>query len=49
MRRGECWRYQLRSIAVGPMVLISAQYLIDDPAVQMLYELAGRPCRTQGV
>ncbi len=37
MRRGECWRYQLRSIPVGPMVIISAQYLIDDPAVQMLY------------
>ncbi|MGH3770922.1 MAG: hypothetical protein ACRDRW_05940 [Pseudonocardiaceae bacterium] len=37
MRRGECWHYQLRAIPVGPMVIISAQYLIDDPAVQMLY------------
>ncbi|MBV9727856.1 MAG: hypothetical protein JO309_00265 [Pseudonocardiales bacterium] len=37
MRRGECWRYQLRVIPIGPMVIISAQYLIDDPAVEMLY------------
>lgn len=37
MQRGECWRYQLRAIPVGPMVIISAQYLIDDPAVEMLY------------
>jgi hypothetical protein len=37
VQRGECWRYQLRSIAVGPMVIISAQYLIEDPAVEMLY------------
>lgn len=37
MQRGECWRYRLRAIPVGPMVIISAQYLIDDPAVEMLY------------
>lgn len=39
MRRGECWRYQLRAIPIGPMVIISAQYLIDDSAVEMLYGL----------
>jgi hypothetical protein len=22
VRRGECWRYQLRAIPVGPMVII---------------------------
>jgi hypothetical protein len=37
VQRGECWRYQLRAIPVGPVVIISAQYLIDDPAVEMLY------------
>jgi hypothetical protein len=37
VQRGECWRYQLRVIPVGPMVIISAQYLIDDPATEMLY------------
>jgi hypothetical protein len=37
VRRGDCWRYQLRSIPVGPLVIVSAQYLIDDPSTEMLY------------
>jgi hypothetical protein len=33
VQRGQCWRYQLRSVPAGPMVIVSAQYSIDGTAV----------------